>query len=120
VILSILKNKKAFEKGTEKWSAQTYTVDSIDKLSFKIKNSNGQLLKRNYKNWQIKKIDNMELFVPPKFEEQHSKAVRADYKFKRMNMKSGIADKLDQNNQPILINPRMAPTNEKRIQKPAG
>jgi hypothetical protein len=53
----ILKNKKVFEKGTEKWSAQLYTIDSIDKLSFKIKNTNGVLLKRNYKNWQLKKAN---------------------------------------------------------------
>jgi hypothetical protein len=32
-----------------------------------------------------------------------------------MNMKSGIADKLDVDNNPILINPRMKPTNVKRI-----
>jgi hypothetical protein len=30
-------------------------------------------------------------------------------------MKSGINDKLDEDNQPILINPRMAPANTKRI-----
>jgi hypothetical protein len=34
----ILKNKKVFEKSTEKWSAQLYIIDSIDKLFFKIKN----------------------------------------------------------------------------------
>jgi hypothetical protein len=30
-------------------------------------------------------------------------------------MKSGVGDELDENNEPILINPRMAPTNPKRI-----
>jgi hypothetical protein len=55
-------------------------------------------------------------FTPSKVEEQHSfKAVRADNKLKRMNIKSGISDKLDEDNQPILINPRMKPTNVKRI-----
>jgi hypothetical protein len=66
----ILKNKKVFEKGTEKWSAQLYIIDSIDKLSFKIKNTNGVLLKRNFKNWQLKKANNTEHFTPPKVEEQ--------------------------------------------------
>jgi hypothetical protein len=112
----ILKNKKVFEKGTEKWSAQLYTIDSIDKLSFKIKTTNGVLLKRNYKNWQLKKANDTEHFTPPKIEEQHSsKVVRTDNKFKKLNIKSGIGDKLDEDNQPILINPRMKPTNVKRF-----
>jgi hypothetical protein len=114
--IRILKNKKVFEKGTEKWSAQTYVIDSIDKLSFKIKNTNGVLLKRNYKNWQLKKANDTKQFTPPKVEAQHSsKAIRVDNKFKRLNMKSGIADKLNENNEAILINPRMAPANVKRI-----
>jgi hypothetical protein len=112
----ILKNKKVFEKGIEKWSAQLYTIDSIDKLSFKIKNTNGMLLKRNYKNWQLKKANDTEHFTPSKVEEQYSsKAVRADNKLKRMNMKLGIGNKLDADNQPILINPQMKPTNVKHI-----
>jgi hypothetical protein len=74
------------------------------------------LLKRNYKNWQLKKANDTKYFTPSKIEEQHSsKVVRADNKLKQMNMKSGISDKLDEDNQPILINPRMALANVKRI-----
>jgi hypothetical protein len=54
--------------------------------------------------------------LPSKVEEQHSsKTIRADNKFKRLNMKSGIGDKLNENNEPVLINSQMKPINVKRI-----
>jgi hypothetical protein len=81
----ILKKKGIFSKGYDMFSQQIYTIDEIDKLSFKLKNKSGQLLKQWFKNWQLKKVN--EVKEAPKIEipkeKQHSsKEIRKDNKTK--------------------------------------
>jgi hypothetical protein len=42
----VLKKKGVFSKGSDMFSRQIYTIEEIDKLSFKIKNSKREILKQ--------------------------------------------------------------------------
>jgi hypothetical protein len=86
----VLKKKGVFSKGSDMFSQQINTIDEINKLLFKLKNKSEQILKQRFKNWQLKKVNEVE--EAPKIEipveEQHSsKEIRKDNKMKRLQNK---------------------------------
>lgn len=75
----VLKNKKIFEKGSEEFTKGIYEVIEKSGYSYLLKNPNGTKLKKHYKNWQLRKIDEVQ---KPQIDEPISlKQVRKENKF---------------------------------------
>lgn len=56
----LLKPKGKFAKGSETYSRGIYTIIDKQGLSFKLENPKGTKLLRNYKSWQLQKINSHE------------------------------------------------------------
>jgi hypothetical protein len=103
----ILKSKKQFAKGSDKFSKQIYEIAEINRRSFILKNAKlGELLSKYYKNWQLQPImsnvksilneepnreniesKQLEISEPPKIKQHSSKEIRKDNKMKRLQNK---------------------------------
>ena len=107
----VLKIKDKFAKGSEKFSRENYEIVEIKQMSFILKNSKGVILQQKFKNWQLKKIDNVEApQLKPIIEEKHSiKEIRKENKFNKLQNKDNITETLE--------NKRLIPQNEKRTVK---
>lgn len=68
----ILKRKKLFDKGTEKWSKPIYSIESkAHPMSFNVKSPNGVVLLGAFKNWQLQKVSASETPDLPQEEPVH-------------------------------------------------
>jgi hypothetical protein len=97
----VLKNKAVFEKGTERFTKGLYIIAELEKFSFILKNDKGNILAQRFKNWQLKKVSEVE--KPPQIENipQHSsKTIKKENKFIKnqnksldnVNMDTGLVD----------------------------
>lgn len=113
-----LRKKQTFDKGTEKWSSTIYTIHDTDKLSFFLQNGRSkQVLKNRFKNWQLKKVDNIEHNpnVQQKKNPEHStKLINKKAKIVRSNIKTGLDVDTEGN---IVIKDKMLPKNNTRRPK---
>jgi len=120
----VLKNKSKFAKGGEEFSKGIYIIDKINNNSFILKNSNGDILKRNYKNWQIKLVgDHIGKAPENQNIEKHSfKKIKKHNKFiRKQNKEFGegknyeVKEITDEGK--VIYKDRLIPKNEKRIIK---
>ena len=111
----VLKKKAQFAKGSETYSKGVYKIEKVDKLSFILRNAKGLLLKKRYKNWELKVV--AELYDKPSVnipEVKHSsKAIKKVNTFKKKQMNSNIG-KVTDYGEIIPENHRLKPTNQNR------
>jgi hypothetical protein len=129
----ILKSKKQFAKGSDKFSKQVYEISNIDRRSFVLKNlKSGELISKHYKNWQLQPvtvdvgISNVETKVNESPVEQHSsKKIRKDNKMKRLQNKEFSEGKgfevqeINDDNE-VVYQSRLKPKNEIREKPKIG
>jgi hypothetical protein len=110
----ILKVKEKFAKGTEKFSKKDYKIVNNDKLSFKLKNDKRTELKQRFKNWQLKKINEVAKPALKLIIEQKHKAnvIRKENKLKKLEKQAGIYDYEETK---LLV-----PSEVKRVSKPVA
>jgi hypothetical protein len=55
----VLRAKDVFAKGSPVFTKKTYTIERVDGLALILRDDNGTLMKRRYKNWQVKPIEEL-------------------------------------------------------------
>lgn len=114
----ILKEKNKFGKGGDTFSKTIYTIVDIIGFSFIVKNNKGKINKKHYKNWQLKKIIDVEK-GPEKIEKTETlKKIKRTNKMEKLQKKepafSGEHVKKITETGQIELKKRLQPKKEKR------
>jgi len=110
----LLKQKDKFEKGSDEFTSGVYTIIDKHGLSFKLRNPKGETVKRNVKNWEIKKVTGTQ--APKKQNTSFSEINKAN-KFVRKQRAEDLVADVNKDTGEIQLPKRLQPQVETKLRK---
>lgn len=109
----LLKKKEMFQKGLPTYTKGIYTVEKIDKLALIVKNTNGVVIDRRIKPYQVLRVHSVEkapeIDAPVQSRSENKREITLD-----RNLKREFDDVEDGK---VIIPKRLVVANEKRVEK---